>query len=59
MFCYILWALKIFYQKKINLRAVSASILVDVGVRLHVTIQHRLVYTAVVAVGTFKRFSSY
>ena len=34
-----------------NLRAVGTSVLVDVGVGLHVTVQHTLVHTTVVTVG--------
>ena len=38
--------------------AISTSVLVHVGVRLHVTVQHGLVHTAVVAVGALERLSS-
>ena len=34
-----------------NLRAVRTSVLIDVGVRLHVTVQHTLVDATVVTVG--------
>ena len=37
-----------------DLRAVGTAILVDIGVGLHVTVQHGLVNTAVVAVSALE-----
>ena len=39
-----------------GVRAVSAPVVVHVRVGLHVTVQHGLVDTTVVAAGTFERF---
>ena len=49
------WINSIINKDVVNLRAVCASVLVDVGVGLHVAVQHRLVDAAVVAVGAFER----
>lgn len=37
-----------------SIRAVCATVLVDIGVRLHVTVQHGLVNTAVIAMSAFE-----
>ena len=42
-------------SKSVNLRAVCASVLVHVGVGLHVGVEHALVDAAVVAVGAAER----
>lgn len=41
-----------------GIRAVCATVLVDICVRLHVTVQHTLVHAAVVAMSAFKRLGS-